>query len=66
MSPSAQDYFASLLDIAAPFQTMFAKLTRSQQGQVEADIKEPCRSMRWATRSHCRLMIRIVVGREGP
>jgi enediyne biosynthesis protein CalE5 len=63
--PSAQEYFTSLLDIAAPFQALFAKLSPSQQSQAETDIKRGAQQYEAGGSIALPIEVRIVTGRKG-
>ena len=62
---SGQEYVSSLMDIAAPFQALFAKLSSSQQTQTQADIKRAVQQYEMGGKIALPIEIRIVVGRKG-
>ena len=62
---SGQEYVTSLMDIAAPFQALFAKLSSSQQTQTQADIKRAAQQYEMGGKIALPIEIRIVVGRKG-
>jgi len=62
---SGQEYVSSLMDIAAPFQALFAKLSSSQQTQTQADIKRAAQQYEMDGKIALPIEIRIVVGRKG-
>jgi len=53
------------MDIAAPFQALFAKLSSSQQTQTQADIKRAVQQYEMGGKIALPIEIRIVVGRKG-
>ena len=61
---SVDEYFTSLMDIAAPIQALFAKLTPTQRTDAEAGIKRAAGQYRRGTEVALPMAVRIVVGRK--
>jgi enediyne biosynthesis protein CalE5 len=62
--PSAQDYLASLLEIAAPIQNLFAKLSDNQQRDVEQQIVAAADQYRRGTVVALPIAVRMVTARK--
>lgn len=62
--PSAQEYVASLMDIAAPIQNIWAKLSASQQQDAEARIIKMVESHRRGGVLALPIAVRMVAGRK--
>jgi ubiquinone/menaquinone biosynthesis C-methylase UbiE len=61
---SADEYFSSLMDMAAPLQPLFAKLSSEQKKQAESEIKRAAESYRTGSGVALPMAIRIVVARK--
>lgn len=61
---SADEYFSSLMDMAAPLQPLFAKLSSEQKKQAETEIKHAAESYRTGSGVALPMAIRIVVARK--
>jgi SAM-dependent methyltransferase len=61
---SADEYWTSLLDIAAPLQGLIAKLFPSQRSEAESKIKEAASRFQKAGHVRLPMAIRIVVARK--
>lgn len=61
---AADDYFSSLMDIAAPIQNLWTKLTPSQQGEARQRILETARQYRKESIIALPIAVRMVAGRK--
>jgi len=61
---SEDEYFTSLMDIAAPIQALFAKLTPTQRTDAEAGIKRAVGAYRRGSAVALPMAIRIVAARK--
>lgn len=61
---SADEYFASLMDMAAPLQPLFAKLSPEQRRQAESEIKRAADQYRKGKSVAFPMAIRIVAARK--
>jgi enediyne biosynthesis protein CalE5 len=61
---AADEYVASLMDIAAPIQNLFAKLSDDQQRQATARIAETANRFRRGPHIALPIAIRMVAGRK--
>ncbi len=61
---SADEYFSSLMEMAAPLQPLFAKLSSEQKKQAESAIKRAADSYRTGSGVALPMAIRIVVARK--
>jgi ubiquinone/menaquinone biosynthesis C-methylase UbiE len=62
--PSPQEYFASLMDIAAPIQNLWAKLSASQQREAEQRIIQTVEQYRRGNIFALPIAVRFVSGRK--
>ncbi len=62
--PTADEYIASLMDIAAPLQNLFAQLSEEQQRQAKARIADTATQFRQGHHIALPIAIRIVTGRK--
>ena len=62
--PSAQEYFTSLMDIAAPIQNLWAKLSSTQQGEAEQRIVKTVEEYRRGGAFALPIAVRMVAGRK--
>ena len=62
--PSAQEYFTSLMDIAAPIQNLWAKLSSIQQGEAEQRIVKTVEEYRRGGAFALPIAVRMVAGRK--
>lgn len=62
--PSAQDYFVSLMDIAAPIQNLWTKLSTTQQGEAEQRIVQTVETYRRGHLFALPIAVRMVAGRK--
>ena len=62
--PSAQEYIASLMDIAAPIQNLWAKLSAPQQRDAEQRIVQTVESHRRGGILTLPIAVRMVAGRK--
>jgi enediyne biosynthesis protein CalE5 len=62
--PSSQEYFASLMDIAAPIQNLWAKLSATQQHDAEQRIIQMVESHRRGGIVALPIAVRMVSGRK--
>jgi enediyne biosynthesis protein CalE5 len=62
--PSSQEYFASLMDIAAPIQNLWAKLSATQQHDAEQRIIQMVESHRRENIFALPIAVRMVAGRK--
>ena len=62
--PSAQEYFTSLMDIAAPIQNLWAKLSSTQQGEAEQRIVKTVEEYRRGGAFAFPIAVRMVAGRK--
>lgn len=62
--PSAQDYFISLMDIAAPIQNLWTKLSTSQQRDAEQHIIQTVETYRRGNTVALPIAVRMVGGRK--
>ena len=62
--PSAQEYFTSLMDIAAPIQNLWAKLSSTQQGEAEQHIVKTVEEYRRGGAFALPIAVRMVAGRK--
>lgn len=63
---SPQQYFESLMDQAAPLQSLFAQLTTGQQAEAERAITRSAEQYRRGHRVMMPMAIRIVSARKAP
>jgi enediyne biosynthesis protein CalE5 len=61
---TADEYVASLMDIAAPIQNLFAKLTAEQQRQATTRIADTANQFRRGQQIALPIAVRIVAGRK--
>ena len=61
---SADEYFSSLMEIAAPLQNLFAKLKPDQAKEAEVKIKESAESFRVNDKLALPFAVRIIAGRK--
>ena len=61
---SIDEYFESLMEIAAPIQTAFGKLSPAQQKQAEAEIKQRGKKLQGASRFVLPSAVRLVAARK--
>ncbi|MBI3803730.1 MAG: methyltransferase domain-containing protein [Nitrospirae bacterium] len=61
---SAETYWTNLLDMAAPLQPLFAKLSQKDRGEAERQIKEAVEQYRKGEEIALPMAIRIVVARK--
>lgn len=61
---SAEEYLSSLLEIAAPVQSLFARLTPSQRREAESEIKIAAEKFRKGSALALPIAARIVVARK--
>lgn len=61
---AADEYVASLLDIAAPIQNLFAQLSEDQQRQAKARIAETANQFRRGQQIALPIAVRMVAGRK--
>jgi ubiquinone/menaquinone biosynthesis C-methylase UbiE len=61
---SADEYFSSLMDMAAPLQPLFAKLSPEQKRQAESEIKRAVDQYRRGKSVALPMAIRIVTARK--
>ena len=61
---SIDEYFESLMEIAAPIQTAFGKLSPAQQKQAEAEIKQRGKKLQRASRFVLPSAVRLVAARK--
>ncbi|TAK08725.1 MAG: methyltransferase domain-containing protein [Candidatus Manganitrophaceae bacterium] len=61
---SADTYWTNLLDMAAPLQPLFAKLSAKDRGEAERQIKEAVEQFRKGEEIALPMAIRIVVARK--
>lgn len=61
---SADEYVTSLMELAAPLQTLFAKLTPPQRSEAESRIKRTADQYRTGGKVFLPMAIRIVVARK--
>jgi ubiquinone/menaquinone biosynthesis C-methylase UbiE len=61
---SADEYFSSLMDMAAPLQPLFAKLSPEQKRQAESEIKRDADQYRRGKSVALPMAIRIVTARK--
>lgn len=61
---SADEYFSSLMEMAAPLQSLFAKLTPAQRKEAESHIKNATGQFKRGTKVALPMAIRIVVARK--
>ncbi|MBI5379021.1 MAG: methyltransferase domain-containing protein [Nitrospirae bacterium] len=61
---SADEYFSSLMEMAAPLQPLFAELSSEQKKQAESAIKRAAESYRTGSGVALPMAIRIVVARK--
>lgn len=61
---SPQEYFSSLMEIAAPVQRLFSQLSPAQQKEAEAGIMKAVASFRRKDRIVLPMAIRLVVARK--
>lgn len=62
--PTADEYIASLMDIAAPLQNLFVQLSEEQQRQAKARIADTAAQFRQGHHIALPIAIRIVTGRK--
>ena len=62
--PAAEDYFSSLMDIAAPIQNLWTKLTSPQQGEARQRILETAGQYRKESIVALPIAVRMVAGRK--
>lgn len=62
--PSPQEYFTSLIDIAAPIQNLWAKLSSIQQGEAEQRIVKTVEEYRQGSAFALPIAVRMVAGRK--
>ncbi len=62
--PSAQDYFASLMDIAAPIQNLWTKLSAQQQHEAEQRIVQTVGAHGRGNSVALSIAVRMVAGRK--
>lgn len=63
---SSKDYVASLLEIAAPLQNLFAKLSPSQQEEAKTEIERRANQYQKGSGIELPIMVRITAGRKFP
>ncbi|MBI3399185.1 MAG: methyltransferase domain-containing protein [Deltaproteobacteria bacterium] len=61
---SADEYLASLMEMAAPIQMLFNKLSFSQRSEVQSEIKRTADSYRRGDKIFLPVAIRVVVARK--
>lgn len=61
---SAEEYLASLMDMAAPLQTLFNKLSLSQQNEAQSEIKLIADKYKRGNKIFLPIAVRIVVARK--
>lgn len=61
---SADTYWTNLLDVAAPLQPLFAKLSAKDRGEAERQIKEAVEQFRKGEEIALPMAIRVVVARK--
>ncbi|MBI2889314.1 MAG: methyltransferase domain-containing protein [Nitrospirae bacterium] len=61
---SADEYFEALMEIAAPLQTLFAKLSTEQKAGAEAEIKQAVSKFRRNGHLALPMAVRVVSGRK--
>jgi enediyne biosynthesis protein CalE5 len=64
--PTADEYVASLMDIAAPIQNLFTQLSEEQQRQVKKRITDTANQYRRGDNIALPIAIRLVTGRKPP
>ena len=62
--PAADEYVASVMDIAAPIQNLFAQLSAEQQRQAKVRIADTASQFRRADHIALPIAVRIVAGRK--
>lgn len=60
---SAEEYYASLMDLAAPLQNLFARLTAIQRGEAKEQIVKAARQFERGREIVLPISVRIVVAR---
>ena len=61
---TADEYFSSLMDIAAPIQNLWAKLSPGQQGEAKQRIVEMAERYRNGSVVALPIAVRMVAGRK--
>ena len=61
---AAEEYFSSLMDIAAPIQNLWAKLTTEQQAEARARIVQTAGQYRKGSVVALPIAVRMVAGRK--
>ena len=61
---SADEYLASLMDMAAPLQSLFNKLSSSQRDEAQSEIKRAADGYRRGNKIFLPIAVRIVVARK--
>ncbi len=61
---SVNEYFASLMDIAAPLQPLFGKLAPDQKSEAESEIKRIAGKYRMGNKIALPMAVRVVVARK--
>lgn len=61
---SSDEYFTSLMELAAPLQPLFAKLSSIEKKEVESEIKRAADQYRKGSKIALPMAIRIVVARK--
>ena len=61
---AADDYFSSLMDIAAPIQNLWAKLSAAQQAEAKQRIIQTSGQYRKGTAIALPIAVRMVAGRK--
>jgi ubiquinone/menaquinone biosynthesis C-methylase UbiE len=61
---SADEYFESLMEMAAPLQPLFSKLSPVQRSEAQSEIKRAADQYRWDSQIAMPMVVRVVVARK--